>query len=104
MCLWTHEKKTFFSSLAPTRSGGVSQGRAFLARRVSGRSAFTDAGAEGTSTAAQGFLLASQRLVFQDDFGRVLGYRHFTLPHLRNQVVVVLLDVKRDRARCRSCT
>jgi hypothetical protein len=34
-----HEKKTFFSLLKNTRSGGVSQGRAFCARRVSGRSA-----------------------------------------------------------------
>jgi hypothetical protein len=31
-----HEKKTFFSLLKNTRSGGVSQGRAFSARRVPG--------------------------------------------------------------------
>jgi hypothetical protein len=30
-----------------TRSGGVGQGRAFFARRASGQSALTDAGAEG---------------------------------------------------------
>ena len=30
MCLWTHEKKTFFSCQRLTRSGGVSQGRAPL--------------------------------------------------------------------------
>jgi hypothetical protein len=33
-----HEKKTFFSLLKNTRSGGIGQGRAFFARRVSGRS------------------------------------------------------------------
>jgi len=36
MCLWTHEKKTFFSFQRLTRSGGVGQGRAFFARRVAG--------------------------------------------------------------------
>ncbi len=30
MCLWTHEKKTFFSYQRLTRSGGVGQGRAIL--------------------------------------------------------------------------
>ena len=47
-----HEKKTFFSLLKNTRSGGVSQGRAFFARRAAGgakRRAFTDAVAEGTA-------------------------------------------------------
>jgi len=33
-----HEKKTFFSLLQNSRSRAVSQGRAFCARRVSGRS------------------------------------------------------------------
>jgi hypothetical protein len=39
MCFWTHEKKTFFSYPATTRSGGGSQGRTFFVRRASGRSA-----------------------------------------------------------------
>jgi hypothetical protein len=53
MCFWTHEKKTFFSWLANTRSGGISQGRTFCVRRAAGgakRRAFTDAGAEGTAS------------------------------------------------------
>jgi len=42
MCLWTHEKKTFFSYQRLTRSGGVGQGRAILraaqrAKRLDGR-------------------------------------------------------------------
>ena len=37
-----------------TRSGGVGQGRASFSAPRSGRSALTDDGAEGTSTAAQG--------------------------------------------------
>jgi hypothetical protein len=44
-----HEKNTFFSLLKNIRSGGISQGRAFFARRAAGgakRRAFTDAGAE----------------------------------------------------------
>jgi hypothetical protein len=36
MCFWTHEKKTFFSYQRLTRSGSVSQGRAFFARRAAG--------------------------------------------------------------------
>jgi hypothetical protein len=45
-----HEKKTFFSLLKNTRSGGISQGRASAAAAGGAkRRAFTDAGAEGTA-------------------------------------------------------
>ena len=46
-----HEKKTFFSSLKNTRSGGVSQGRPKGAAPAVGaeRRAFTDDAAEGTA-------------------------------------------------------
>ena len=46
-----HEKKTFFSLLKNTRSGGISQGRASAAAAGGAkRRAFTDAGAEGTAS------------------------------------------------------
>jgi hypothetical protein len=49
MCFWTHEKKTFFSYRAATRSGGVGQGRAFFCAFIGAkRRALTDTGAEGT--------------------------------------------------------
>jgi hypothetical protein len=45
-----HEKKTFFSLLKNTRSGGISQGRASAAAAGGAkRRAFTDDGAEGTA-------------------------------------------------------
>ena len=45
-----HEKKTFFSLLKNTRSGGISQGRASAAAAGGAkRRAFTEAGAEGTA-------------------------------------------------------
>jgi hypothetical protein len=45
-----HEKKTFFSLLKNTRSGGISQGRVSAAAAGEAkRRAFTDDGAEGTA-------------------------------------------------------
>ena len=45
-----HEKKTFFSLLKNTRSGGISQGRASAAAAGGAkRRAFTDDGAKGTA-------------------------------------------------------
>jgi hypothetical protein len=45
-----HEKKTFFSLLKNTRSGGISQGRVSAAAAGGAkRRAFTDDGAEGTA-------------------------------------------------------
>ena len=45
-----HEKKTFFSLLKNTRSGGISQGRVSAAAADEAkRRAFTDARAEGTA-------------------------------------------------------
>jgi hypothetical protein len=45
-----HEKKTFFSLLKNTRSGGISQGRASAAAADEAqRRAFTDDGAKGTA-------------------------------------------------------
>jgi hypothetical protein len=54
MCLWTYEKKTFFSCQRLTRSGGVGQGRAILraaqrTKRLDGRwsGGYFATGAEG---------------------------------------------------------